>query len=108
MCLVGVVCFYRIGVQSETPSSHRGARCLSSLSEKLSGWCWSRNCLLYFFRKFFVIFPRFFAFISSNYLEAARRLVVMWFGVCRLGMCSNSALVMLWTYDRTRSVGSLA
>ena len=53
VCPVGVVCFSRIGVQSETPSPHRGARCLSSLSEKLSGWHWSRNCLLYYFAEVF-------------------------------------------------------
>jgi hypothetical protein len=34
------------------------------------------------------------ALISSISLEAARRLVAIWLGVCRLGMCSNSALVM--------------
>jgi len=33
VCLSGVVCFYRIGVQSDTPSSHRGGRCLSILSK---------------------------------------------------------------------------
>jgi hypothetical protein len=41
-------------------------------------------------------------------LEAALRLVAVWLGACRLGMCSNSAPAMLWTYDKIRSVGSLA
>jgi hypothetical protein len=109
VCLVGIVCFSRIGVQSETPSPQKGARCISSLSEKLSGWHWSRSCLLYSFcGSFFGMFPRVLALISSNSLEAPRRLIAMWFGVCRLGMCSSSAPVMLWIYDRTRSVGSLA
>ena len=31
VCPADVVCFSRIGVQSETPSPHRGARCFSSL-----------------------------------------------------------------------------
>ena len=53
-------------------------------------------------------FRVFSALLSSISLEAARRLIAMWLGVCRLGMCSSSALVMFWTYDRTRSVGSLA
>jgi len=47
-CPTVVVCFSRIGVQSETPSPHRGAMCFSSLSEKLSGWHWFRRCLSYF------------------------------------------------------------
>jgi hypothetical protein len=94
VCPVGVVCFSRIGVQSETPSPHRGARCLSSLSKKLSGWHWYRNRLLYSFcGRFFGIFSRFYALISSNSLEAARRPIVVWFGVCRLGMCSICALL---------------
>jgi len=37
VCPADVVCFSRIGVQSETPSPHRGAKCYNSLSEKLSG-----------------------------------------------------------------------
>jgi hypothetical protein len=32
----------------------------------------------------------------------------MWLGVCRLGMFSNSAPVIFWTYDSTLSVGSLS
>ena len=36
VCPADVVCFSRIGVQSVTPSSHRGAMCFSSLSENLS------------------------------------------------------------------------
>ncbi len=54
------------------------------------------------------MYSHYFALISSTSLEVARRLVAMWLGVCRLGMCSSSAPVMFWTYDRTRSVGSLA
>ncbi len=109
VCLVGVVCFSRIGVQSEAPSFQRGARCLSSLSEKLGGWHWSRSCLLYSLRgRFFGMFSRVLALISSSSLEAARRPLAMWFGVWRLGMCSRSSPVMFWTYARTRSVGSLA
>ncbi len=54
------------------------------------------------------MFSRSFALISSNSLEAARRLIAMWLVVCRLGMCYSSAHVVFWTYDRTRSVGSLA
>ena len=76
MCSIGVVCFSRIGVQSETPSPHRGASCLSNLFEKLSGWRWSRNC----FKccgSFFGMFSRFFALISANSLEAARRLIAI-------------------------------
>ncbi len=52
------------------------------------------------------MFYCFFALISSNSLEAARRIVAMWLVVYRLGMCSSSAPVMFWTYDRTRSVGN--
>ena len=33
MCPSGVVCFSRIGVQSDTPSSHKGARYFSILTE---------------------------------------------------------------------------
>ena len=40
-----VVCFSRIGVQSETPSSHRGASFFNSMSEYLSEWHWFRSCL---------------------------------------------------------------
>jgi len=108
VCPADVMCFYRIGVQSETPSLHRGVMCFSSLSEKLSGWHWFRNCLSYSFGgRFFGMFSRYLALTSSISLdEAARRLISMWLG--RLGMSSNSALVMFWTYDMTRSVGSLA
>ena len=104
-----VVCFSRIGVQHETPSPHRGARCCSNLSEKLSGWHWFRSCFSYsFVGRFFGMLSRCLALISSISLEVARRLIVIWLGVCRLGMCSNSALVMFWTYASTLSVGSLA
>ena len=95
VCPAGVVCFSRIGVQSETPSSHRGTRCFSSLSEKLSGWHWFRSCISYsFVGRFFGMLSRCLALISSISLEAARRLIAIWLGVCRLGMCSSSALVM--------------
>jgi len=33
------------------------------------------------------------AVIPSIYLEAALKLIAMWLGACRLGMCSNSALL---------------
>ena len=33
VCASGVVCLSRIGVQSDTPSSHMGTRCFSTLSE---------------------------------------------------------------------------
>jgi hypothetical protein len=46
--------------------------------------------------------------ISYISLEAARRLIARWLGVCRLGICYNFAPVMFWTYDITPSVGSLA
>ena len=109
VCPADVVRFSRIGVQSETPSPHRGARCFSIISEKLSGWRWFRNCLSnYFGGRFFGMFSRCLALISSISLEAARRLIATWLGVCRLGMCSNSAPAMFWTYDGTPSVGSLA
>ena len=95
MCPVGVVFFSRIGVHSEAPSPQRGARCLSSLSEKLSGWHWSRDCLLYSLcTRFFRMFSRVLALISSSSLEVARRLLAMWLEVCRLDMCSSSAPVM--------------
>jgi hypothetical protein len=48
------------------------------------------------------------ALVSSISLEAARRLMAMLLGVFNLGMCSNSAPVMFWTYYSTLSVGSLA
>ncbi len=54
------------------------------------------------------MFSLFFALVSSYSLEAAQRLIAMWFVVCRLGMYSRSAPVMLLKYDRTRSVRSLA
>ena len=94
VCPSGVVCFYRIGVQSVTPSSHRGAKCFSSLSDKLSGRHWVLMCLSYSFEgKFFGMLSRCLALVSSISMEAARRLVAMWLGVCKLGMCSNSALL---------------
>ena len=109
ICLVGVKCFSRIGVQSVTPSSHTGARCFNSLSEKFSGRHWFLICLSYSFGgRFFGMLSRFLALVSSISLKAVRRLVAMWLGVCRMGMCSNFALVMFWTYDSTLSVGSLA
>ena len=109
VCPSGVVCFSRIGVQSVTPSSHRGVGRFSSLSEKSSGRHWFLICLSYYFGgMFFEIWSRCLALVSSISLEAARRLVAMWLGVCKLGMCSNSAPVMFWTYDSTLSVGSLA
>jgi hypothetical protein len=109
VCLAGVVCFSRIGVQSVTPSSHRGAKCLSSLSEKLSGRHWFLICLSYSFGgRCFEMLSRCLALFSSIFLEAARRFMAMWLGVCRLGMCSNFVPVMFWTYDSTLSVGSLA
>jgi hypothetical protein len=99
----------RIGVQFVTLSSHRGAKCFNSLLEKLSGWHWFLICLSYCFGgRFFGIMSRCLALVSSISMEAARRLIAMWLGVCKLGMCSNSALVMFWTYDSTLSVGSLA
>jgi hypothetical protein len=110
VCPSHVVCFSSIGVQSETPSSHRGARCFSNLSEKLSGWhYWFRISLSYSFGgMFFGMFLRCLALISSISLEAARRHIAMRLGICRLTMCSNSAPAMFWTYDSTLSVGSLA
>ncbi len=109
MCPAGVVCFSRIGVQSVTPSSHRGAKCFSSLSEKLSDRHWFLICLSYSFGgRFFGMLSRCLALVSSMSLEAARRLMAMWLGVCKLGKCSNYAPVMFWTYDSTLRVGSLA
>ncbi len=109
MCPSGVLCFSRTCVQSKTPSPHRGARYLSSLTAKLSDWHWSRNCLLYpFGGRVFGMFSRFFALVSSISLEAALRMIAMWFEICRLGMCSSSAPIMSWMYDRNRSDGSLA
>ena len=65
--------------------------------------------IVFFLRKVFGgMFSRFSALISSNSLEAARRLIAMRFGVCRLGMCSSFAHVMVWTYDSTQSVRILA
>ena len=90
-----VVCFSRIGVQFETPSPHRGATCFSSLSEKLSGRHWFSRCLSYSFGgRVFGMSSRCLALVSSISLEATRRLIAMWLGVCELGMCSNSAPVM--------------
>jgi len=109
VCHAGVVCFSRIGVQSVTPSSHRRAKCFSSLSEKLSGRHWFHICLSYSFGgRYFGMLSRCLALISSISLDAAQRLMAMWLGVYRLGMCSNSVPVMFWTYDSTLSVGSLA
>jgi hypothetical protein len=54
------------------------------------------------------VLSRCLALVSSISLDADRRLLAVWLGVCKLGMCSNSALVMLWTYDSTLSVGSSA
>ena len=108
VCPASVVCFSRIGVQSVTPSSHRGAKCFSSLSEKLSDRHWFLICLSYSFAgRFFRMLSRCLALVSSISLESARRLMAMWLGVCKLGKCYNSALVMFWTYDSTLSVGSL-
>jgi hypothetical protein len=53
------------------------------------------------------MFSRLFALIPSTSLDAVVRLVAMWLGSCRLDMCSNSAPVMFWTQERTRSVESL-
>jgi hypothetical protein len=109
VCPAGVVCFSRIGVKSLTPSSNRGAKCFSSLSEKLSGRHWFLICLSYSFGgRCFGMLSRYLALVSSISRDAARRLMAMWLGVYRLGMCSNSAPVMFWTYDSTLSVGSLA
>jgi hypothetical protein len=109
VCLAGVVCISRIGDESKTPSSRRGAMCFSSLSEKLSDWQWFRSRLSYSFGgSFFGMVSRCLALFSSISPEAARRLIAIWLGVCRLGICSNSAPVMPWTYDSTLSVGSLA
>ena len=109
VCPVGVMSFSRIGVQSVTPTFHSGAKCFSTLSEKLSGWHWALICLSYAFGgRIFGILYRCFALVSSISLEALLRLVAMWLGVCRLGMCYNSAPDMFWTYASTMSVGSLA
>ena len=48
------------------------------------------------------------ALVLSISLESVRRLLAIWLWVCRLGMCSNSAPGMFWTYDSTLSVESLA
>ena len=83
--------------------------CFSSLSEKLSGRHWFLICLSYSFGgRFFGMLSRCLALVSSMFLEAARILMAMWLGICKLGMCSNSAPVMFWTYDSTLSVRSLA
>jgi hypothetical protein len=109
VCHVGVMCLSRIGVQSVTPTSHRGAKCFSSLSEKLSGRYWALICLSYSFGgRFFGILCRCLALVSSISLEALLILLDMWLGVCRLGMCSNSAPDMFRTYESTLSVESLA
>ncbi len=44
VCPYFMVCLSRIGVQLFSPISHRGARCLSSLSVYLSGGHWFQNC----------------------------------------------------------------
>ncbi len=106
---VGVMCLSRIGVQSMTPTSHNGARCFRSLSEKLSGRHWDLICLSYSLGgRLFGILCRWLALVSSISLEALLRLVDMWLGVCRLGMSYNSAPVMCRMYDSTLSVGNLA
>jgi len=108
MCPLDVVCFSRIDVQFETPSPHRRARCFLSLSEYLSGWHCFRICLVCsFVGRFVGMCSRRLALIPSTSLEATLRLIAMWLGACRLGMQSNFALAMFWTYDMTRSVGSL-
>ena len=79
VCLVGVMCFSRIGVQSLTPSSHNGARCLRSRSENLSGKHWSLIFLSYSFGsgRFFGMLSRCLALVSSVSCVALRRLVAM-------------------------------
>ena len=92
---VDVVCFPRIGVQSKTPSPHRGTRCFNNLSKYLRDWHWFRICLVSSFGWRFVgMFSRRFALIPSTSLEAALRLIAMWLGDCKLDMCSYSAPVM--------------
>ncbi len=106
---VGVVCLSRIGVPSMTPTSHSGAMCFRSLSEKLSGRHWVLICLSYSLGgRFFGMICRWLALVSSISLEALLRLMAMWLGVCRLGMCSNYAPDMCRMYDSTLRVGSLA
>jgi hypothetical protein len=61
----------------------------------------------FFCGRFFGMLSRCLALVSSIFLEAARILMAMWLGVCKLGMCYNSAPVMFLTYDSTLSVGSL-
>jgi len=95
VCPADVVCFSRIGVQSETLSPQRGARFFNSPSEYFSGWHWFRSCLVYSFGGRFVgMFSRRLALIPSTSLEAAFILVAMWLGACKLGVCSNSAPAM--------------
>ena len=66
LCLVGVVCFSRIGVQFVTPSSHNGARCFSNMSKKLSGRHWYLICLSYAFGgRFFGMLSLCLALVSS-------------------------------------------
>jgi len=54
------------------------------------------------------MFARRLILFSSTCLVAALRLIAMWLGACRLGMCSSSAPTMFRMYDRTRSVRNLA
>ena len=58
--------------------------------------------------RFFGILSRWLALVSSISLEAARRLIDIWLGVCRSSICSTSAPVMFLMYDSTLSVWSLA
>ena len=93
VCPSDVVRFSRIGVQSETPSPHGGARCFSSLSHYLSGWQWFRICLVYsLVGRFVGMSSRRLALIPSTSLKVALRLFAMWLGACSLGMCFSLPL----------------
>ncbi len=108
-CSHVVVCDSSILDQSLSPSSHRGAKCFRSLSEYRRGWHRVRSSLAYYFVcSFLVMCFRRVALIMSTSSEAARMVFAIWFSVCMLLMCSNSAPGISLIYVNTRRVGSLA
>ena len=48
------------------------------------------------------------ALFLSTFSDASWMAIAIWFGVCMLRMCSNSAPGTFLKYDNTRRVGNLA
>ncbi len=78
VCLSVPVRLSSSGVQSFNPIFHRGARCLSNLSEYLSGWHSFRGCLAYSLGcRLFMICWRRLALILSTTFMAVLMLVAL-------------------------------